>query len=309
MLDIVLRDAITYSSLLILMSTGLTLTYITTKVPNFAFGAFATIGGYVVLTGAKLFGINPYGCLPLASIAGAIAALSLYLFILKPLTKRGGSFVLLTASTVGFEMIVLALINIYADYLSRVHKIFSRDFLLRSLDFKFMDLPGIFIVSSAAMLVLVFVLHLFLTRTKFGVAMRAAIENPSLAGVVGIDVNKVYTTSWIIAGLLAGLAGGLLSMYVIGTPLMGSNLLPSIFAASVVGGLSNIYGAMLGGALMGLSEIYGITMVSYQFGGEIIAYRPIIPLVVMAVTLLVAPTGLTGINWAAVKRILRGKKD
>jgi branched-chain amino acid transport system permease protein len=90
---------------------------------------------------------------------------------------------------------------------------------------------------------------------------------------------------------------------------MGSNLLPSIFAASVVGGLSNIYGAMLGGALMGLSEIYGITMVSYQFGGEIIAYRPIIPLIVMAVTLLVAPTGLTGINWAAIKRALRGKKD
>jgi branched-chain amino acid transport system permease protein len=159
------------------------------------------------------------------------------------------------------------------------------------------------------MLVTVLALHLFLTRTKFGVAMRAAIENPSLAGVVGINVNQVYTISWIIAGLLTGLAGGLLSMFAIGKPLMGSSLLPSIFAASVVGGYSSIYGAMLGGAIMGLSEIYGVTMLAYQFGGEIIAYRPIVPLIVMAVTLLIAPTGITGINWASVKKALRGKKN
>jgi len=308
MLDIVLRDAMTYSSLLILLSTGLTLMYITTKVPNFAHGALATIGGYMTLTGTKLFKLNPYMCLPFASIVGAIGSLSLYLCVLRPLMKRGASFVALMASTIGFEMIALALINIYADYLSRVHKIFSREFLLRGLDFKFMDEPGIFIVSCVTMLIIVLTLYLFLTRTKFGIAMRAAIENPSLAGVVGINVNHVYTVSWTIAGLLAGFSGGLLSMFAIGTPLMGSNLLPSMFAASVVGGYSNIYGAMLGGALIGLSEIYGISALAYQFGGEIIAYRPIIPLFVMSVTLLLAPTGLTGINWASIKKVLRGKR-
>jgi len=140
-------------------------------------------------------------------------------------------------------------------------------------------------------------LHLLLTRTKFGIAMRAAIEDPSLASVVGINVNFVYAVSWIIAGSLGGLSGALLPMYTPGYPEISAIIIVSVFAASIVGGLNSIYGAVLGGLLMGLSEILGTSSLATLLGSWVIPYRPLIPLIAIVITLLLAPNGLMGVDW------------
>ena len=90
MIDIVLLSrAVVFSSLLTLLSIGLTLTYLTTKVPNFAHGTFAALGAYVTLTAVKLWIGNPYHYFLLALLVGAIIALAQYLIIFKPLIRGG----------------------------------------------------------------------------------------------------------------------------------------------------------------------------------------------------------------------------
>jgi len=208
-------------------------------------------------------------------------------------------------ATIGYDMILYSLINILADYLNRTYKISTRLYILKSYDLKIFNQPCIFIVAPVMAVLAITSLYLLLTRTKFGIAMRAAIENPALAGVVGINVNLTYAVSWLIAGGLAGMAGALLPLWLMCNPDIGARLIVSVFAASIVGGLTNIYGAFLGGILIGMAEVLGTGYLSLTVGTWIAPYRPIIPLTIMAITLLFAPRGLTGISLRSLRRFRR----
>jgi len=305
MIPPMLRDATIFSCLLALLSTGLTLTYMTTKVPNFAHGSFAAMTTYITLILVKILNVNPYFSIGLGFILGAALALILYQVILKPLLDRGASYIVLMIATIGYDMILYSLINILADYLNRTYKISTRLYILKSYDLRIFDQPCIFIVAPVMAVLVITSLYLLLTRTKFGIAMRAAIENPALAGVVGINVNLTYAVSWLIAGGLAGMAGALLPLWLMCNPDIGARLIVSVFAASIVGGLTNIYGAFLGGILIGMAEVLGTGYLSLTVGTWIAPYRPIIPLTIMAITLLFAPRGLTGISFRFLRRFRR----
>jgi branched-chain amino acid transport system permease protein len=296
------RDALIFSSLMIMLSAGLTLTYMTTKVPNFAHGDFATLNIYLNLALVRLLNINPYlGTIP-AFMLGGVIALVLYLAVLKPLMDRGANYVILMVATIAYDMILISLINIFADYLNRVHKIITRLFQLKGFDIEIFGQPGLFVIAPILAFVMITLLYFFLNKTKFGIAMRAAIENPSLAEVVGININRMYAISWFISGGLAGAVGALMPLYMTCNPDIGIRLLISIFAASILGGLSNIYGAFVGGAIIGLAEVLGTGYLSMTLGPWVVPYRPVIPLIVMMLTLLIAPRGLAGVNW---KKFLR----
>ena len=304
---ILLSRTIIYSSLLTLLSLGLTLTYLTTKVPNFAHASFSAIGVYVIrtFTAEVFFGGNVYNYLIIASIFSGTVALIQYLLILRPLIKRGASIIALMITTLAVDFILLALMNIYADYLSQTYQIRSRYFLLTTLDITIAGQNGILIVAPVLIIVVVCVLYLTLTRTTFGIAMRAAIEDSSLASIVGINVNLVYSVSWFTAGALAGLSGGLLPLYIPGNPDVGTQLIVSMFAASTVGGLFNIYGAVVGGVLIGFTELLGTTYLSSIVGSWVIAYRRIVPLIAIAITLLLSPRGILGVDWKKALNSIR----
>jgi branched-chain amino acid transport system permease protein len=306
--DPLLRDAVIYASTLSMLSLGLTLTYLTTKVPNFAHGSLATIGSYTLLTFTSVLNLNAYHAIPVAFlISGGISA-AFYLLALRPLIDRGAGLLHQMIATIAFELVLIASLNIYADLITRTFRIQSRDVLLRRFDVQIEGLgPGVFLASVVFVAVTLAVLVLLLHRTRFGVAMRAAIENPMLAGTLGVNVKLVYLFSWFLAGGLAGVSGVLLGLHYQQDPAFGSRMLVSIFASSILGGLSSIYGAVLGGYMIGLVEVLGIFQLSRVVGGWILPYRIIFPLLIMAVTLLVFPRGLSGLqlSWI-VSRLKRG---
>jgi len=307
MFDPLLSGAIIFSSLLTLLSIGLTLTYLTTKVPNFAHGAFAAVGAFVTLTAVSLWGGNPYQFLFIALLAGGIIGLAQYLIVFRPLLRRKATIIGLMITTLAIEFILLALINIYADFLSREFKIRSRYFLLSVYDPEIAGEKALLFAAPTLAGITVTVLYLALTKTKFGVAMRAAIEDPSLASVMGINVNLVYAVSWFIAGGLGSLAGALLPMWLPGNPDMGSRIIVSVFASSIVGGLGSVYGAVLGGFLIGLAELLGTNQLAIELGAWVHPYRPLIPLVAIAITLLIASEGIIGVKWRRVTKGMQNK--
>jgi len=144
----------------------------------------------------------------------------------------------------------------------------------------------VFIIIVVALLVIS--LHFFLQKTKMGKAMRAASDNMELARVSGIDTEKVIMWTWAIAAALAaagGILAGIEDKFI--TPDMGWQMLLPIFAAVILGGIGNPYGAMAGGMIIGLSGEISTAFIST-------AYKPAVAFIIMVIMLIIKPRGLFG---------------
>ncbi len=300
-IEMIYKDAIIYSNLLALASIGLTLTYTVTKVPNFAHASFLTIGCYVTLTITVLLKLPTYISLPIAFLFGTIIGASVYVLVIKPLIKRGADIVRLMIATLAIDIIIFGILNIYADILDRLG-IFSRNFLLRDYDFKLSNIEGIFLVSSLLIIFLTLFLYIFLYKTKYGIAIRASIENPSLARVMGINVENVYMFSWSFSAGLASLSGSLFPLWFAAFPDTGITLLPPIFASSIVGGFTSIFGTIIGAYIIGLGESLLIYYLSLVVGYWILAYKQMFSVLMIFITLLLFPRGISGILFEKVMK-------
>ncbi len=148
----------------------------------------------------------------------------------------------------------------------------------------------------ASSIVIIALVHLLLTRTKMGKAMRALSDNMELARVSGIDVDRVILYVWAIAAALAALSGILLAHIRTIHPNLGWFLLLPIFAAVILGGIGSAYGAMAGGFLIGIAmEVSPAVPIPYVFPDGIpIAYKVAVGFVILIVTLLIKPEGIAG---------------
>jgi branched-chain amino acid transport system permease protein len=291
-------DATVLASLYSLMCIGLSLTYMTTKVPNFAYGAQITVGAYVSFTLFTFEGSTPYLSAPVAFLLGGVVSVATYLLVLRPMIKRNSSLVSLMIATLAVDIFFVGIFGIYTDYLTRVYRITnSKLFTLSNADFTFLGQRGVFLSTPILLAGLAIAIHLILTKTKFGVAMRATVENPKLAAVSGVNVGRVYIVSWFLAGGLGSLAGSLLSLRLTTTFDIGSRLIVIIFAGSVIGGFENIYGAIVGGLVVGGSQILLTIFLSGLLGSWVTQYTLGIPLIMMVVVLVIAPKGITSLNF------------
>lgn len=256
-----------YASLFALMAIGLTLTYMTTKVPNFAYGSFVTIGLYVNYTLVGVSHLDPYVGVGVSFLISGLASVAMYLGVLRPLAKRGSTLVSLMIATFGVDIGFIGVFGVYTDYLQFRYKLLdAKQFYQLGPDFDIAGLRGIVIIAPLVLALLTVGLYLLFTRTKFGIAMRASVENPPLARVLGINVDRVYVVSWMFAGGFAGVAGALYTLWLPGGTSTGSNVIVEIFSSSVLGGLTSIFGAILGGLIIGGSEILATIGLAQGFG-------------------------------------------
>lgn len=305
MIPPIIKDALVYANCITMMSIGFTMVYMISRVPNFAQSTFAVLGIYSTFTMVRLLNLNPYYAMPIGFLLGAILAFIIYRGIVNTLLNYGAGPILLTISLLALQTIFLAGVQIYADYIRNVLGEYSRGFMLRVNDFRIGEFPGVLIISSILIIIVIAGMHFMLTRTQFGIAMRATVVNEPLAAVLGINTKFVSTVSWVITGGLAGLAGTFIPLWFQSSPASGGMLSTSIFAASVVGGLSSIYGAMLGGYLISLLEVWGSYLLMKHIGLWIGSYRLLIPLILMSVILMYEPGGLVSIIEKIQKKIRR----
>jgi branched-subunit amino acid ABC-type transport system permease component len=139
-----------------------------------------------------------------------------------------------------------------------------------------------------------FSLHILLTRTKLGKAMRATSDNPPLALASGIDIDRVVLWVWFIGAGAAGIGGVLWGGITYLGPLMGWWLLLPVFAVIVLGGSGSFYGTVLASYILGFVENFGVVMLMQLHLST--SYRTAIAFVILIVVLLVKPTGLMGVG-------------
>jgi len=262
-----LISTIVYGTLFALMAMGLTFTYMTTKVPNFAYGDFVTIGLYTAYQLHYLNHINPYGAGVAAFFIAGGASVLMYIGVLRPLARRGTSLVALMIATFGVDIGFIGIIGIYTDYMAATYRLVdAKQFFAIPGDFSLFGVQGVVYVGPAVLAAITIALYLLFKRTKFGVAMRASVENAPLARVLGVNTERIYITSWMLAGGFAGIAGALYTLWLPGGTSTGSDLIVEIFAASVLGGLTSIFGAVVGGLAVGASEDLVTTGLGLGFG-------------------------------------------
>lgn len=143
----------------------------------------------------------------------------------------------------------------------------------------------VFVLVAA--LVLMGVLHLILSRTTFGYSLRAVAENPSLAQINGVNLQRTIMAVWLIGGGLAAVAGVFYGLSHQLIPVMGRDLVLPIFAATIVGGIGSVYGAVLGGFIVGIAG--NLALVVLPSG-----YTPSVPFLLILVVLIIRPHGLFG---------------
>ncbi|MEZ5823684.1 MAG: branched-chain amino acid ABC transporter permease [Geminicoccaceae bacterium] len=125
------------------------------------------------------------------------------------------------------------------------------------------------------------------TRSRSGIAMRAVAENPDLAATTGVDVRRIIRFTWIIGGSGAAIAGILYGMTVQLRPELGFSLLLPLFAAAILGGTGSMYGAVIGGLVVGLAENLSVMVIPAS-------YKPAVPFLLILVILYIRPQGLFG---------------
>jgi branched-chain amino acid transport system permease protein len=300
-----------------ILSIGFTLTYLTAKIPNFAHGTYAGVGIYVVWTLSKIYGFSPYLGFPLSFVIGGIVSLILYLTVIRVITRLGGGAVVLTISTLAIQILLTAMLSIYVYWARGIFGTYGMGFMLKEFDFKIGTYPGIFPMSFLICFVVVIFLHILLTRTKTGIAMRATAEDPELASVLGINIDMIQKLSWFITGGLACLAGAMYPLWFQSYPKSGGMIMTSIMAGSLLGGFENIYGAIVGGFGVGFSEIVLTAWLQKQLGPWVGRWRPIIPMAILIGVLLFEPRGLTGLYervkaspiWDRALAMLRKKEE
>jgi branched-chain amino acid transport system permease protein/neutral amino acid transport system permease protein len=288
-------------SIIALGAIGLTMVYKIVGFANFAHGEFMTLGAYIALVivsavlpwigipdtrfGPLSFGWRMMIAFPVAMLCVGFVAIFFDKLLYKKLRKKKSGPVILAMSSLGTSFIIRMTILIIwgSDY------IFYRPGLMRPA----LDLPlgikvrpdEIFIFFAAIFLVIL--LHLFLKRTKMGKAMRATSDNPDLALVTGIDTERIISWTWAIGGGLAAAGGILYGIDVQLHPGMGWNFLIPIFAATILGSIGNIYGALIGGFVIGVAQ-----QVSTAFLDP--TYKLAVAFMIMIVILLVRPQGIFG---------------
>jgi len=280
-------------------AAGLTLTYSILGFANFAHGELITAGAYVALTvlwllmAAAGWGLGQWGALSfgwpfLVLLVAAMAttaalALGLERALFEPLRRRGTMIGLVIASFGA----ALALRSLVAFAWGPEPYYYAREIPIAR-----QVLPGVRVTADqlfvlALTAALMVGLHLLLTRTTLGRAMRAMSENPALLAVTGIEPAAVARWTCVIGGSLAAVAGVLIGLTVQVRPLLGFELLLPLFAAVILGGVGSVYGALAGSLVVGLAEALAVPLV----GAE---YRAAVAFLVLIAVLVVRPTGLAG---------------
>lgn len=273
-------------ALYFLVASGLSLIYGLMHVLNFAHGAFLTLAAFVGWRVAQLMGAQSWTALIVSvlvgALVGAIFATLTELLLIRPLYERHIEQVLVT---VGLSFAAIALFE--GIWGTDAINITGPSWLRQTTGVLGANIPNVYWVLILAAGLVLAALVLFLRKTRYGMIIRAGVENRSMVTALGIDVRRAFTLVFAIGGAAAGI-GGVLAMHytTFVSAHLGQTLLIFAFIVTVVGGLGSLTGAAIASVLVAVLQQFA----NFYLNGT----GDFIVVILLAVVLLVRPTGLMG---------------
>lgn len=263
-----------------LLGIGLTLIFGIMKVVNMAHGELYTLGAYVAYAVVSLLGLNYFGSLLLAAVAGVGIGAVIEWMLLRRRNLAAIDEVMLIMIGV---MIVLQNAELLAW--GGVAKAVPSPFSQEPVVFGAVSVSPIRLFVLCTALVLLVAFYLLIERSRLGLSMRATFQDKDAAKIVGVNVSRIYTLTFALGSGLAAVAGALLAPVFVVNPTMGDLASLKAFAIVILGGLGNLAGAALGGFALALIEEFGAGYIST-------AYRDAIGFLVILLVMMLRPQGL-----------------
>ncbi len=252
------------------------------NITNFAHGTIYMLGGYAMYLFSTVLNLPFFVSVALAIILVGLIGIVFERIVFKPVYNGPelNSLLISLGLLIVLENTVLLLwgsetLSVAAPYSNIQISIFSASVTLQRV---------IVLISSVFLICL---LYAFLNLTRFGKAIVATAQNPKGASLVGIDIPKVYMSTFAISAGLAAAGGALLAPLFYAYPTMGSMPLLIAFVVVVVGGMGNVQGAVVGGFLIGIVESLGGAYISSD-------YKNAFAFIILIGVLLIRPQGLFG---------------
>ena len=280
-----LINGISLGSVYAIIALGYTMVYGIAKMLNFAHGDVIMVGAYISYLSTTALNVPPLLSVLIAMVVCTVLGVVIEGLAYRPLRKASSLAVLITAIGVSYFLQNAALL-IWGSAPKSFSSIVPFDSI--SLFGGDLIITSEAIVTVITCIVIMILLNLFTKKGKMGKAMRAVSEDKDAAQLMGINTNFTISMTFAIGSALAAVAGVLLcSAYPTLTPTTGS--MPGIkaFTAAVFGGIGSIPGAMLGGILLGVIEIFATSYISSQLSDAIL-------FAILIIVLLEKPTGLLG---------------
>lgn len=282
-------NGLTLGSVYALIALGYTLVYGIIKLLNFAQGDIFMVGSFVSYYLILSFNMNIFvaflGTMAITAVLGVITDQVAY----KPLRSAPRISALITAIGVSYLLrngiIVLAgaETRAYLQVFDNVPSFVNQSFQIGNITIRVMQV--ILLITTIALMV---ILQFIVQKTKMGKAMRAVSVDADAAQLMGIDTNTVIAFTFVLGSALAGASGMLVGIYYNSiSPLLGAGYGTKAFVAAVIGGIGLIPGAVLGGYLLGMTEV----MIT-AYGNSMI--RDAVVYIILIVILLIRPAGLLG---------------
>jgi neutral amino acid transport system permease protein len=270
-------------SIYALGAVGLTLVYGILKLTNFAHGDFLTFGAYMAYVVNVTWGMPLVAAIAFAMAMTALLAIVLERVMWGPMRGRGAGILQLILMSIGLALVIRYGIQFFASTELRNLEVNKTD-TVKFLGLSIGRTQGIVIIIGFVTLMTT---GLMLRYSLLGKRMRALSDNLDLAETSGIDTSRVILYTWLFAGAFAGLAGVLAGATTQLQPEMGFELLLPIFAAVVVGGIGDAFGALAGGILLGIVIEWSTLFVDA-------GWKSAVGFVVLILVLVIRPQGIFG---------------
>ncbi len=265
-----------------MLSLGLAVIFGLLNVINFAHGALYMMGAFLAWIGLQYFGISYWVMLVLAPLLIALFGMVIERTMLRRLYQLDHLYGLLL--TFGITLIIEGVFRSFYGVSGQPFAVPSQ--LVGATDLGFMMLPIYRAWVVVASLIVCLATWFVIEKTRLGAYLRAGTENPRMVEAFGINVPLMVTLTYGFGVALAAFAGVLAAPVLQVSPLMGSNLIVTIFAVVVIGGMGSILGSIITGLALGVIE--GLTKVFYPELSSTVVF------IIMAIVLLVRPAGLFG---------------
>ncbi len=265
-----------------MLSLGLAVIFGLLNVINFAHGALYMMGAFLAWMGLNYFGVNYWVMLVAAPLIVAVFGIVIERTMLRWLYRLDHLYGLLL--TFGITLMLEGVFRSFYGVSGQPYSVPEQ--LAGATDLGFMMLPNYRAWVVAASLVVCLATWYVIEKTRLGAYLRAGTENPKMVEAFGINVPLMVTLTYGFGVALAGFAGVLAAPVLQVSPLMGSNLIVTIFAVVVIGGMGSILGSIVTGLALGVIE--GFTRVFYPELSATVVF------IIMAIVLLIRPAGLFG---------------
>jgi neutral amino acid transport system permease protein len=284
-----LANGLVTGSVIAIAAVGVSLVYGILRLVNFAYGDFMAFGALAAYAFNGPLGLGMIPSTLLGMVATAVLSLALDVALWRPLRARRAGFMSLFLASIGLALVLRQVLLL--AYGPQPHTYRVDQYKVYVIGSVRLSQPQLVTIVGAA--VAIGVIGVLLARSTVGRTMRALADDRALAAIAGIDVGRVINYTWIVSGLLAGLAGVLAGLVQSSfDPNFGFQLLLPVFAAVVLGGIGSAYGALAGGLVLGLAM--ELSTWPALLGGVDPVYKPVVAFLILTVALMVRPQGLFG---------------